>query len=78
MGSGYRPEDEEGLADAWAEQQASDADDAAAKLAHKMAKAAGPQKAQTMARACYMLLCTAALVSDPDGYFEWLDKQQAG
>ena len=51
-------------------------DDEAARLAHKMAKAAGPQKARVMAQACYMLLCTAALVADPNGYFEWLEKHR--
>lgn len=50
-------------------------DDEAARLAHKMAKAAGPQKARVMAQACYMLICTAALVTDPEGYFDWLEKQ---
>ena len=48
--------------------------DAAVRLAHKMARAAGPQKATTMAQACYMLLCVAALVTDPDGYFDWVEK----
>jgi hypothetical protein len=52
-------------------------DDEAVKLAHKMARAAGPQKALVMAQACYMLLCTAALVTDPDGYFDWLEKRDA-
>lgn len=52
-------------------------EDAAVKLATKMAKAAGPQRADTMVRACYMLLCTAALVKDPEGYFEWLEKRNA-
>lgn len=51
-------------------------DDEAALLARKMAKAAGPQKARVMAQACYMLLCTAALTSDPEGYFAWLEKHQ--
>jgi hypothetical protein len=51
-------------------------DDEAVRLAHKMAKAAGPQKATTMARACYMLLCTAAMTTDPEGYFDWLEKHQ--
>lgn len=51
-------------------------DDAAARLAHKMAKAAGPQKARVMAQACYMLICTAAMTADPEGYFEWLEKQR--
>lgn len=50
-------------------------DGEAARLAHKMAKAAGPQKARVMAQACYMLICTAALVTDPEGYFDWLEKQ---
>ena len=44
-------------------------------LARRMAKAAGPQKARVMAQACYMLICTAALVTDPEGYFDWLEKQ---
>ena len=51
-------------------------DDEAVRLAHKMAKAAGPQKASVMARACYMLLCTAAMTTDPEGYFDWLEKHQ--
>jgi hypothetical protein len=51
-------------------------EDEAARLAQKMAKAAGPQKARVMAQACYMLLCTAALTADPDGYFAWLEKQR--
>jgi hypothetical protein len=50
-------------------------DDEAARLAHKMAKAAGPQKASVMARAAYMLVCCAALTTDPEGYFDWLEKQ---
>lgn len=51
-------------------------DDEAVRLAHKMARAAGPQKARVMAQACYMLLCTAALMTDPDGYFKWLEKKR--
>lgn len=51
--------------------------DEVAALAKKMARAAGPQKVDTMARACYMLLCTAAMVKDPDGYFKWLEKHDA-
>ena len=51
-------------------------DDEAARLAHKMAKAAGPQKASVMARAAYMLVCCAAMTTDPEGYFEWLEKQR--
>lgn len=51
--------------------------DEAVRLAHKMARAAGPQKAHVMAQACYMLICTAALVTDPDGYFDWLEKRDA-
>jgi len=51
----------------------SDAEEEAIALAKKMAKAAGPQKAETMARACYMLLCTSAMVTDPDAYFNWLE-----
>jgi hypothetical protein len=51
-------------------------DDEAVKLAHKMARAAGPQKARVMAQAAYMLICTAALVTDPEGYFDWLEKHQ--
>jgi hypothetical protein len=50
--------------------------DDAVRLANRMAKAAGPQRADTMARACYMLLCTAALVSDPESYFDWLDQMK--
>lgn len=50
-------------------------DDEAVTLARRMAKAAGPQKARVMAQACYMLICTAALVTDPEGYFDWLEKQ---
>lgn len=55
---------------------APERDDEAARLAHKMTKAAGPQKALVMAQACYMLLCTAALTTDPEGYFDWLEKQR--
>lgn len=55
---------------------APERDDEAARLAHKMAKAAGPQKARVMAQACYMLLCTAAMTTDPEGYFAWLEKQR--
>ena len=51
-------------------------DDEAARLAHKMAKAAGPQRASVMARAAYMLVCCAALTTDPEGYFDWLEKHQ--
>ena len=51
-------------------------DNEAARLAHKMAKAAGPQKASVMARAAYMLVCCAAMTTDPEGYFEWLEKQR--
>ena len=51
-------------------------DDEAARLAHKMAKAAGPQKASVMVRAAYMLVCCAAMTTDPEGYFEWLEKQR--
>lgn len=51
----------------------SRAEDEAIALAKKMAKAAGPQKPETMARACYMLLCTSAMITDPDAYFNWLD-----
>jgi hypothetical protein len=51
-------------------------EDAAARLAKHMAKAAGSQRADTMARACYMLLCTAALVSDPEAYADWLDRMK--
>ena len=43
-------------------------------LARKMAKAAGQQTPATMAGACYMLLCTAAMVGSPDAYFDWLDR----
>ena len=43
-------------------------------LAKKMARAAGPQTADTMARACYMLICTAAMVKDPEVYADWMDK----
>lgn len=51
-------------------------DDEAARLAHRMAKAAGPQKASVMARAAYMLVCCAALTTDPEGYFEWQEKHR--
>lgn len=51
-------------------------DDDAVRLAHKMAKAAGPQKAGVMARAAYMLLCCAAMTTDPEGYFDWLEKHR--
>lgn len=51
-------------------------DDEAVRLAHKMAKAAGPQKAMVMARAAYMLVCCAAMTQDPEGYFDWLEKQR--
>lgn len=51
-------------------------DNEAVRLAHKMTKAAGPQKASVMAQACYMLLCTAAMTTDPEGYFEWLEKKK--
>jgi hypothetical protein len=50
-------------------------DDEAARLAHKLAKAAGPQTAEVMGRACYMLLCCAAMTKDPVGYFEWREKR---
>lgn len=50
--------------------------DAAVRLAHKMAKAAGPQKARVMARAAYMLVCCAAMTQDPEGYFDWLETQR--
>lgn len=54
---------------------APERDDEAVRLAHRMARAAGPQKARVMAQACYMLICTATLVTDPEGYFDWLEKQ---
>lgn len=56
--------------------QVEQCSDEAVRLAHKMARAAGPQKARLMAQACYMLLCTAAMTDDPDAYFEWLEKQR--
>lgn len=43
-------------------------------LAKKMARAAGKQKADILAQAAYMLICTAAMVKDPEGYFKWLDE----
>ena len=48
----------------------------AVKLAKRMAKAAGPQRADTMASACYMLLCTAAMVQDEKAYFDWLERMK--
>ena len=53
-------------------------DDEAVRLARRMAKAAGPQKARVMAQAAYMLICCASLVTDPDGYFDWLERKQGG
>lgn len=50
----------------------------AIKLAQRMAKAAGKQKADVMGRACYLLLCCAALVKDADAYFDWLDLMNDG
>ncbi len=43
----------------------------AADLARRMAKAAGKVTPQQMAEASYMLLCCAAMLSDPDKYIEW-------
>lgn len=54
--------------------------DDAADLARRMAKAAGKVTAQQMAEASYMLLCCAAMLSDPDAYIEWqnaLDAKRA-
>ncbi|MFN8995336.1 MAG: hypothetical protein ACK5X3_16950 [Pseudomonadota bacterium] len=43
----------------------------AADLARRMAKAAGKVTPQQMGEAAYMLLCCAAMLSDPDAYVEW-------
>ena len=43
--------------------------------AKQMAKAAGPQTARVLAEACYMLICAASMVSDPEGYLDWLAKR---
>lgn len=43
----------------------------AADIARRMAKAAGKVTPQQMGEAAYMLLCCAALISDPDTYIEW-------
>lgn len=43
----------------------------AADLARRMAKAAGKVTPQQMGEAAYMLLCCAAMLSDPDTYIEW-------
>ena len=56
---------------------ATEKDIEAAQLAQKMAKVAGKQKASTMARAAYMLLCTAALIGDENAYFQWLGNVKA-
>lgn len=65
-----------GPLDATVGRLATERDDEAARLAHKMAKAAGPQKARVMAQAAYMLVCCAALTTDPEGYFDWLEKRR--
>lgn len=52
----------------------------AADLARIMAKAAGKVTPQQMGEAAYMLLCCAAMLSDPDAYIEWqnaLDAKRA-
>lgn len=36
-----------------------------------MAKAAGKATPQQMGEAAFMLLCCAALMSDPDAFIEW-------
>lgn len=55
--------------------------DEAAEIARRMAKAAGKITPQQMGEAAYMLLCCAAMLSDPDTYIEWqnaIDARQAG
>lgn len=70
-----KPPADEGRLDLPVGRPVPERDDEAVTLARRMAKAAGPQKARVMAQACYMLICTAALVTDPEGYFDWLEKQ---
>lgn len=50
--------------------------DEAVKLAKRMAAVAGKQSADTMAQACYMLLCCAAMTEATESYFEWLDRME--
>lgn len=49
----------------------------AASLACRMAKAAGKVTPQQMGEAAYMLLCCAAMLSDPDAYIEWQNRIDA-
>lgn len=50
--------------------------DEAVKLAKRMAAVAGRQRADTMAQACFMLLCCATMTAAPESYFEWLDRME--
>lgn len=50
--------------------------DEAVKLAKRMAAVAGKQRADTMAQACFMLLCCATMTAAPESYFEWLDRME--
>ena len=50
---------------------------AAADLAHKIAKAAGKQRPEIMLHACYMLMECAAMVGAPDAYIDWRIKMEA-
>lgn len=50
---------------------------AAADLAHKIAKAAGKQRPAIMLHACYMLMECAAMTGAPDAYIDWKIKMEA-
>lgn len=57
-------------------QPVSEHADEAVKLAKRMAAVAGKQRADTMAQACFMLLCCATMTAAPESYFEWLDRME--
>ena len=50
---------------------------AAAKLAHKIAKAAGKQRPEIMLHACWALIECAAMVGAPDAYIDWRIRMEA-
>lgn len=50
----------------------------AAKLAQRMARAAGPQSLQTMAQASYILCALCSMIHNPERYFQTLERLTAG